>query len=68
MGRFGKRTDHLFFLDQVGKLRHMRRSFGCNPTIFRKMSPDRVDELGSLPDQQVTGSKHQTRSLLLFAL
>src|SRR6478672_7099664 len=30
--------------------------------------PDRVDELGSLPHQQITGPKHQARRLLLFAL
>jgi hypothetical protein len=32
------------------------------------MTPDRVDKLGSLPHYQITGSKHQTRRLLLFAL
>jgi hypothetical protein len=32
------------------------------------VSPDPVDELRSLPHQQVTGPKHQTRRLLLFAL
>src|SRR3954453_5885678 len=40
----------------------------CDPTIFSEMSPDRVDELRSLPHEQVTGPKHQTRRLLLFAL
>jgi hypothetical protein len=55
-------------LELVGKHRHMRRPLGCDPTIFSEVTPDRVDELGPLPHQQVTGPKHQTRSLLLFAL
>jgi hypothetical protein len=46
----------------------MRWPLGRYPTIFRKVSSDRTDELGSLPHQQVPGSKHQTRSLLLFTL
>src|ERR1041385_8244339 len=46
----------------------MRRSLGCDPTIFSEVPPDRVDELSSLPHQQVASSKHQTRRLLLFAL
>jgi hypothetical protein len=33
-----------------------------------EVTPDRVDELGSLPHQQITGPKHQTCRLLLFAL
>jgi hypothetical protein len=32
------------------------------------VTPDRVDELGSLPHQQITSPKQQTRRLLLFAL
>ena len=46
----------------------MRRPLGCDPTIFSEVTPDRVNELGSLPHQQITGPKHQTRRLLLFAL
>src|SRR6202041_1932167 len=42
-GRFGKRAGHLFFLEQVGKHRHMRRPLGCDPTIFSEVTPDRVD-------------------------
>ncbi|MCP2132672.1 UNVERIFIED_ORG: hypothetical protein M2187_008364 [Bradyrhizobium japonicum] len=68
VGRFGERAGHLFFLDQVGKHRHVRRPLSCDPSIFSEVSPDRVNELRSLPHQQVTGPKHQTRRLLLFAL
>ena len=46
----------------------MRRPLGRDPAIFREVSPDRVDELSSLPHQQITGSKYQPRRLLLFAL
>src|SRR5215467_4532133 len=46
----------------------MRRPLGRDPTIFSEVSPDRVDELGALPHEQVTSSEHQTRRLLLFAL
>src|SRR5262245_6910045 len=46
----------------------MRRPLWCDPTKFGEVSPDRVDELGSLPHQQVTGPKHETRRLLLLAL
>src|SRR5215475_8302781 len=46
----------------------MRRTFGCNPTIFSEVSPNRGNELGSLPNQQITCSEQQTCRLLLFAL
>src|SRR5262249_44890875 len=46
----------------------MRRPLGRDPTIFSEVSPDRVDELGALPHEQVTSSEYQTRRLLLFAL
>jgi hypothetical protein len=52
----------------MGKLCHMRRTFWCYPTIFSEVSSDCVDELGSLPHQQVTGPKDETCRLLLLAL
>ena len=65
-GRFRKRAGHLVFLDQVGEHRHMRRPLGRDPAIFSQVTADRVDELGSLPHQQITGPEHQTRRLLLL--
>jgi hypothetical protein len=52
----------------MGKLCHMRRAFWRYPTIFSEVSTDCVNELGSLPHQQVTGPKDETRRLLLLAL
>src|SRR6476646_10773213 len=46
----------------------MRRPLGRDPTIFSEVSANRVDQLGSLPHQQITGSKHQPGRLLLLAL
>ncbi len=39
----------LFFLDEVGKHRHMRRPLGCDPSMLSEESLNRVDELGPLP-------------------
>jgi hypothetical protein len=55
-------------LEQITKHCYMRRPLGCDPTVFSEVTSDRVDKLGSLPHQQITGPKHQTRRLLLFAL
>src|SRR6476619_5597844 len=41
---------------------------GATQPYSVRWPPDRVDELGSLPHQQITGPKHQARRLLLFAL
>lgn len=34
VGHLGKRAGHLFFLDQIGKHRHVPRPLRCDPSIF----------------------------------
>jgi hypothetical protein len=55
-------------LDSPHEVEDMSRTFGCDQAELGQVASERIDDLGSLLHQEVTGPEHESGGLGLLAL